>query len=326
MKWGRWITVGAGLALLMGCAPEYRVHTLGAVPLPSDTRVVRAVYFKMDAPRLHNPDLSTFTIRCDDPKVTVELVGWKEGKAKRPQQRRLFSILFAWDHSSSLMGTDPARRRFPAGKQLISDLPNDARLGLVNFASLSFSYADYDSRAPMGSGKQQLLDALDYLSRSGFSSYGTPLWNTLCNAIPQFLAHEPDERERWVILFTDGQNDVPDFVESRTHHEALQVAQAHRVKLIFVLLGNRETISGYDEVRQTLEYMANATGGKVIAVEQAQDLREAFGEVLDILEYAPCYNLHLRVRKPGGSRRGERLTLRIQATGGNERAVTIRTE
>ncbi|GEM_PF-1326267 len=326
MKRIHWIVLGVGLALLTGCAPEYRAYTLGSVPLPSDTRVVRAVYFKMDAPRLQNPDLSAFTIRCDDPKVMVELVGWKEGKAKRPHQKRLFSILFAWDHSSSLMNTDPERRRFPAGKQLISDLPNDARLGLVNFASLGFSYADYDSRAPMGSSKQPLLNALDYLSRSGFSSHGTPLWNTLCNAIPQFLANEPDDRERWVILFTDGQNDVPDFVHSHTHQEALQVAQAHRVKLIFVLLGNRETISDYDEVRQTLEYMANATGGRVIAVEQARDLREAFGEVLDILEYAPCYNLHLRVRKAGGFRRGERLTLRIQATGGNERAVTIRME
>jgi hypothetical protein len=194
----------------------------------------------------------------------------------------------------------------------------------VNFASLGFSYADYDLRAPTGSSKQQLTDALDYLNSQHYSMYGTPLWNTLYNAIPQFLANEPAERERWVILFTDGQNDVPDFVESRTHQEALQTVQAHRVKLIFVLLGNELTISNYAQVRQTLEYMANATGGKVIAVEQAQDLREAFGEVLDILEYAPCYNLHLRVQKPGGFRRGETLTLRIQATGGRERAVTIR--
>jgi hypothetical protein len=323
MKRLKYLIVGIGV-LLTGCAPEYRVHSLGAAPLPQGTRIVHAAYFKSDAPQLSSPDLSAFTIHCDDPKVTVELVGWKDGKAKRPQRKQLFSILIAWDQSASLQETDPDRRRFPAGKQLISDLPNSARLGLVNFASLGFSYADYDLRAPTGSSKQQLTDALDYLNSQHYSMYGTPLWNTLYNAIPQFLANEPAERERWVILFTDGQNDVPDFVESRTHQEALQTVQAHRVKLIFVLLGNELTISNYAQVRQTLEYMANATGGKVIAVEQAQDLREAFGEVLDILEYAPCYNLHLRVQKPGGFRRGETLTLRIQATGGRERAVTIR--
>ncbi|MCX7925950.1 MAG: VWA domain-containing protein [Fimbriimonadales bacterium] len=322
MKWIRWMVLGVGMALLAGCAPQYQVHSLGSVPLPSDTRPLDVAYFKMDAPHLQTPDLSAFTVRCDDPKVSVKVIGWKEGKEQRPQRRRLFSILIAWDQSSSLGDTDPERRRFPAGKQLISDLPNNARLGLVNFASLGFSYADYDVRAPMGSSKQQLMGALDYLNQQDFSMHGTPLWNTLYNAIPQFLAQEPAERERWVILFTDGQNDVPDFVASHTHQEALQVAQAHRVKLIFVLLGNEQTIVEYAQVRQTLEYMANATGGKVIAVDQAQDLREAFGEVLDILEYAPCYQLHLHVRKPGGFRRGETLTLRVQAAGGNERTVT----
>lgn len=323
MKRLKFLIVGL-VVLLAGCAPEFRVYTLGAAPLPQNTRTVHAAYFKSDAPQLQSPDLSAFTIRCDDPKVTVEMVGWKEGKAKRPQQRLSFSILIAWDQSASLGETDPERRRFPAGKQLVNDLPNSARLGLVNFASLGMQYADYDTRAPMGSDKQQILNALDDLNRHDFSRHGTPLWNTLVNAIPEFLANEPQERERWVILFTDGQNEVPDFVASHTHQEALQVAQTHRVKLIFVLLGNEQTILEYAQVRQTLEYMANATGGKVIAVEQAQDLREAFGEVLDILEYAPCYNLHLRVRKPGGFRRGETLTLRIQASGGKERTVTIR--
>ncbi|MFN7016016.1 MAG: vWA domain-containing protein [Fimbriimonadales bacterium] len=322
----RRVALGIVLALLAGCAPEYRIDRLEAQALPSDTRVVRADYFKADAPHLQNPDLSAFVVRCDDPKVAVELVGWKEGKARRPQRNRSFSILIAWDQSSSLADTDPEHRRFPAGEQLINDLPNDARLGLVNFASLDLVYADYDIRAPMGSSKRQLVEALGYLRGSRFSMHGTPLWNTLTNAIPQFLANEPSERERWVILFTDGQNDVPDFVVSRTYQDALQVAQAHRVKLIFVLLGNEQTILEYAAVRQTLEYLANATGGRVIAVEQAQDLREAFGEVLDTLEYAPCYKMHLRVRKAGGFRRGEQLTLRIQATGGKARTVTVRME
>jgi hypothetical protein len=53
-------------------------------------------------------------------------------------------------------------------------------------------------------------------------------------------------------------------------------------------------------------------------------LREAFGEVMDTLEYALCYDLHLRLYKRGGFRRGETVRVRIQATGGKERVATLR--
>lgn len=321
MRRYRWILLGMGL-WLAGCAPEYRVYELPAEPLGRETRVAHAVYFKSDAPQLREPNLSAFQVVSDTRGVKAEVVGWKPSKARRLQGQRRLSVVIAWDQSSSLSETDPERRRFPAGERLVSDLPNDARLGLVNFASLGFSYADYDTRAPMGSTKAQVIDALQYLNRSDYSMHGTPLWNTLCNAIPELLANEPPDRERWVILFTDGQNDTPGV--SRTEQDALQVAQQHRVRLVFVLLGNEESIATYAQVYRTLEYMANATGGSVIAVEQAEDLREAFGEVLDTLEYAPCYDLHLRLYKRGGFRRGETVRLRIQATGGNERVATLR--
>jgi Mg-chelatase subunit ChlD len=307
---------------LVGCAPEYRVYELPAEPLGRATRVAHAVYFKSDAPQLREPDLSAFKVVSSTPGVRVELLGYKPSKARRPQGQRRLSVLIAWDQSSSLSETDEHRRRFPAGERLVNDLPDDARLGLVNFASLGVSYADYDIRAPMGSTKAQVSDALQYLNRSDYSMHGTPLWNTLYNAIPELLANEPPDRERWVILFTDGQNDTP--VPSRTEQEALQVAQQHRVRLVFVLLGSEQTIATYAQVYRTLEYMANATGGSVVAVEEAQDLREAFGAVLDTLEYAPCYDLHLRLHKQGGFRRGETLRLRIQATGGKERVATLR--
>ena len=321
MRRYRWILLGMGL-WLAGCAPEYRVYELPAEPLGRETRVAHAVYFKADAPQLREPDLSAFKVVSDTPGVRVEVLGCKPSKARRPQQQRRFSVLIAWDQSLSLRDTDPARRRFPAGERLVNDLPNDARLALVNFASLGFSYADYDVRAPMGSTKAQVIDALQYLNRSNFSAHGTPLWNTLCYAIPELLANEPSDRERWVILFTDGQNETAG--HTHTEQEALQVAQQHRVKLVFVLLGNEQTIVTYAEVYRTLEYMANATGGSVFAVEQAQDMREAYGEEMDTLEYALCYDLHLRLYKRGGFRRGETVRVRIQATGGKERIATLR--
>lgn len=318
--WQRaWLLMGMAL-LLAGCAPEFRVETLGTAE--KDYRALNVVYFKSDAPQVREPALSDFVVQSDTPEVQVEVVGWKHDKVRRPQQQRQLSILIAWDQSSSLSETDPERKRFPAGQRLVNDLPASARLGLVSFASLGLSYGDYDVRAPMGSDKARILQELQFLNQSDFSAHGTPLWNTLCDAIPRMLAHEPPERERWVVLFTDGQNDTP--VPSRSEYDALQTAHQHRVRLVFVFLGNEESIPHYAEVRQTLEYLANATGGAVVAVEQAQDLREAFGSVLDILEYAPCYNLHLRVRKAGGFQQGEPLTLRIRLATGNERVVQVR--
>jgi len=46
--------------------------------------------------------------------------------------------------------------------------------------------------------------------------------------------------------------------------------------------------------------------------------------VMDTLEYAPCYDLHLRLHKQSGFRRGETVRVRIQATGGKERVATLR--
>lgn len=319
----RWIGAILGMGVLLsGCAPRYQVYSLPSTSRPPNERVITVDYFKSDAPRLQADNPNAFTVRSETPNVEVEVVGWKDAKARRPAQRSPQSIMIAWDQSASLEHTDPALRRFEAGASLIQNLPDSARLGLVNFASLGFEYADYDLRAPMGSPKTQLLNALDYLRRSDFSFHGTPIWNTLCYAIPQLLASEPAGRERLVILFTDGQNEIAGV--SRTEHEALEVAQKHGVRLIFVLLGNEETIPTYPEVMRTLEYLANATGGAVIAADDAQDLNEAFGEALDTLEYAPVHRLHLRVRKQGGFRRGETLTLRVQAQGGKERVVKVR--
>ncbi|MFN4033554.1 MAG: vWA domain-containing protein [Fimbriimonadales bacterium] len=318
-----WVgTILGALLLGSGCAPRYQVHSLPAASRPSNERVLTVDYFKSDAPRLEADRPNAFTVTAEARDVEIEVVGWKEAKARRPAQQRARSILIAWDQSASLEVTDPAMRRFEAGARLIQDLPNDARVGLVNFASLGFEYADYDIRAPMGSPKSQLQLALNLLRRSEFSFHGTPIWNTLYGAIPQMLGSEPDTRERWVILFTDGQNETVGV--SRTEHEALQVAQQHRVRLIFVLLGNEQSIPNYGAVVRTLEYLASATGGAVIAADEAQDLNQAFGEALDTLEYVPVHRLHLRVRKAGGFRRGETLRLRVQAVGGKERVVTVR--
>ncbi|GIV11386.1 MAG: hypothetical protein KatS3mg020_0877 [Fimbriimonadales bacterium] len=318
-----WLIGILGIVVLCsGCAPRYQVYSLPVAPRLSNERVVTVDYFKSDAPRLQADSPNAFTVHCDAAGVQVEVVGWKDGKARRPVRQSEQSILIAWDQSASLEVTDPSMRRFEAGAHLIRNLPNDARVGLVNFASLGYWYADYDLRAPMGSSKTQLLDALNFLQRSDFSFHGTPIWNTLCGAIPQLLANEPAGRERLVILFTDGQNEIAGV--SRTEHEALEVAQRHGVRLIFVLLGNEQTIPTYPEVIRTLDYLANATNGAVIAAEAAQNLNVAFGAALDTLEYAPVYRLHLRVRKSGGFRRGETITLRVQAAGGAEQAMRVR--
>ncbi len=318
-----WVgTILGAILLCSGCAPRYQVHSLPAAPRPSNERVVTVDYFKSDAPRLEADNPNAFTVTSITPNVQVEIVGWKEAKARRSAQQRRMSILIAWDQSASLGVTDPTMRRFEAGERLIQDLPSDARVGLVNFASLGMGYADYDVRAPMGSPKPQLQHALNLLQRSEFSFHGTPIWNTLYYGIPELLASEPADRERLVILFTDGQNETAGI--SRTEHEALQIAQQYRVRLIFVLLGNAETIPTYHQVVRTLKYLADATGGAVIAADEAQDLNEAFGAALDTLEYVPVHRLHLRVRKAGGFRRGETVRLRVQAVGGKERVATVR--
>ncbi len=306
-------TLGVVMALsLMGCMRPQAPTVLKAQPLEPNTKVVMLDYYRRDAP-LGVGQLS-FEVSSSDPKVQVARVEYKHGTAPRPRSRaNSTSLVIAQDQSASLSETDPERLRYPAVRALIESLPNDARVGYLCFASLNFMrYGDFDLLVPLSANnKGALLQAVERLARNDFSMHGTPLWNTLWGAVA-LLEQEP-QGLRQVLCFTDGQNETPDDVPNRTPDEVIQRAVRAQVSLSFLVLGDETTIPTYHETVGTLERMAQATGGSVITVREANDLNRAFTEAGQALGREPCYRLHCQIVRTGGYPDNRPIRLRVRA-------------
>ncbi|GBC93136.1 hypothetical protein HRbin15_01623 [bacterium HR15] len=328
----RWVSLGVGwgLLLLSGCAPLQRVDSLPAMAPPPDTVVFTLEHLTVDCQGLQDMDPAQFTVQCADPKVQVVVTAVKRSRCPRPQSVRTpLSVVLAMDQSASLFGgtgSDPGKQRFPAAQSFVARLPADTRLALCCFASLNpMQYSDYDLLVPLGEGNRDtVLQELQRLQNEGPSMHGTPLWNTLLAQLSD-LAQEPAGRERWLVCFTDGKNEVPTHVYSHSDAEVEQAALRTRTRLFFVFLGDERTIPGYSMVRTTLQRLADTTGGTLVTVQEAGDLQAAFEEVIGSAEYAPCYLLQCALKRAGGLRQGEKVRLMVRGgKSGVERAFELR--
>ncbi len=324
--------VGWAILLLSGCAPVQRTFTLAPMAPSRDTVVFTLEHLTAECAGLQGEDASQFTVRCADPKVQVTVKAVKRSRCPRPQgvSTRL-SVVLAMDQSASLFGTfgrlgsDPEKQRFPAAQGFVQRLPADTRLALCCFASLNpAQYSDYDLLVPMGEGNRgAILHALQQMQNEGPSLHGTPLWNTLMAQL-RILAQEPAGRERWLVCFTDGANEVPSGVASATDMEVEAEAKRTRTRLFFVFLGNERSIPNYPSVRATLQRLADATDGALVAVQEAGNLQTAFEDVVGNADYAPCYVLQCVLKRPGGFRQGEKVRLTVRGgTAGVERTYEL---
>ncbi|MEN3002379.1 MAG: hypothetical protein ABDI19_11145 [Armatimonadota bacterium] len=319
----RSVRLGIGWVLLLlmgGCAPVQRIETLSSTALPPDTVMFTLEHLTADCAGVQGEEPDQFIVECADSRAQVVVQAVKRSRCPRPQgvSRRL-SVVLAMDQSASLFGSfgysgsDPDKRRFPAAQSFVERLPADARLALCCFASLNpMQYGDYDLLVPIGEGNHgAVLRALQLLQREGPSPHGTPLWNTLLAQL-RTLAQEPAGRERWLVCFSDGANDVPDGIYSHTDSEVEAEARRTRTRLFFVFLGDERSIPNYPTVRATLQRLADATDGALVAVQEARDLQAAFEDVVGSADIAPCYVLHCALKRPGGFRQGERIRLKVR--------------
>lgn len=313
--------------LLSGCAPYLeQPSVLRSVAPPAGSVGIHLHYLKVDAGFFRQVQPSDFEVRCDTPGVQVAIKGVKSGFYRESRRASQWSIVLAMDQSASLRETDPTGMRFPAARTFLEGLPSGTRLGMVCFASLNpLRYGDYDPLVPPSEeGKTRALQALEILEQADYSMHGTPIWNTLWGVMRKELAREPSTHQRWVVCFTDGKNEVPTEVVSKTSQEVLQLAQQTRTHIAFVVLGNEQTIADYPTVIQTLQTLVEGTGGSLITVEQAGELEAGFRDVGHQMGYLPSYNLLVELSKPGGFSRDSTLILRVRVKSTNkERAYRV---
>lgn len=323
----RWLLLFGVIAIaLSGCQSRGSQH-LRAVRADPNAVAINLFYNKSDGAPLLDAQPSDFEVHSSSSQVLVRILGVKESLCERTDPPRSRSIVLAMDQSQSLSETDPTGLRLPSAIEVVERLPSDTRIGFVGFASHGFSYADYDVFVPLSQGTpSQVVSALRGRSPNNFTVHGTPIWNTLCGVMETMLSQEPSTRERWVVCFTDGKNETPFEVPNRTPQEVLMLAKRTQTRILFILLGDEQTIEDYPTVLATLQQLAEGTGGAVVPVQEAEALQSAFGTLGGMMNYQPCYNLLVELTPLGRSTLPDQLEIRLRSKRvGKERRYIVDT-
>ncbi len=190
-------------------------------------------------------------------------------------------IVVALDLSGSMNTPDYAlngRRlsRFnvakPVLKKFVEERPND-RIGLVVFAAQAFI------GSPMTLDHDFLLENIDRLEIGTINSDATAIGDGLTTALNRL--RDLKSKSKIIVLMTDGGNNAGK-IDPLTATEA---ARALGVKIYTIGLGNREIVErmglppGYLPDEDTLQKIAQMTGGKFYRADNSEKLRTIYDEI-----------------------------------------------
>lgn len=188
--------------------------------------------------------------------------------------------VIAIDSSSSMTASDLKPSRFEAAKEytneFIDNIKSDSDIGLITFSGASF-IEKLPSRE-----KTVIKRAVNNLEIAHVG--GTNIPDAIVTATNLLL---PSEKGRTIILLTDGSNTVSYFTRDPIT-EGINYAQLNNVKVFTIGLGSEtgpvgylpeyyNVSSVYDE--NTLQKIANETGGKYFDAKDNEQLKAAFTEI-----------------------------------------------
>jgi len=347
-------TIGCGLVagclvLLMGCRQTSPVSTQEAAPAQAGALSGNRFAFSIDHPVADcngRTDLSAqdFIIEAEGPGVKIQVDGAKLAECSRPARSRVeMSVALAMDHSWSLYdrvpsfggyvrydravdapglkepGTDPDGMRIEAARNFLDQLSPGTRVLLAYFSAEN---QDYKIVSFFEGGVEQAKAALNQLP-SVPANRGTPLWNTLMGLLDE-LSQEPAGRLRYVVCFTDGDNMLLPGLPTYQDYDVIEKATRFKIPIFFVLLGSRDTLPNFEEVRRKVANVSEATGGRMIPAAEARGLQQAFQQLNQAVNVIPCYRLKCFAGRSSPFQPGESVTVRVRArTGGEERVYEI---
>lgn len=193
-------------------------------------------------------------------------------------------IVLALDLSTSMLAEDLEPNRVEAAMQVAADFvrsrPTD-RIGLVVFAGEAFT------QAPLTLDHDVITGLLDEL-QVGFIQDGTAIGMGLATAIKRL--QQSDAESRVVVLLTDGRNNRGEIDPVTAAH----MAQALGVRVYTVgaggrgtarvpvqdpLLGRRYVSMQVDIDEETLQQVAQLTGGAYFRATDRESLEAVWGEI-----------------------------------------------
>ena len=188
------------------------------------------------------------------------------------------SVMLVLDVSGSMNARDLQPTRLgaarQAAKQLVSDLPSGAQVGVVAFSDHAYV------AAPLSANTAGTQRALDQLTANG----GTAIGDGLSLALDQ-LAHRPTDTQgeqgpAEVVLLSDGESNAgtpPATAAARAAQEGIRVdtigigTRGQRIQL------DRLARVGLDEA--TLQSIASTTGGTYYYAQDAGQLQQVYGQL-----------------------------------------------
>jgi len=160
----------------------------------------------------------------------------------------------------------------PVIQKFIEGRPND-RIGLVVFAAQAFI------ATPLTLDHEYLLDNIDRLGIGTINSDATAIGDGITTALNRL--RDLKSKSKIIVLMTDGGNNSGKIDPITAAH----AAQALGVKIYTIGLGNREIVQqmglppGYLPDEETLQKIAELTGGKYYRADNAEKFEKIYAEI-----------------------------------------------
>ncbi len=197
-----------------------------------------------------------------------------------PGESNESDFVLAVDASASMLAEDVTPTRLEAAKteaaRLVEKLTGETAVGVVSFSAYTLTHT------PLTTHHEEVLQALASIAPQETS--GTDIPGALITATNLLI---PAEHGRTIVLFTDGTNTAELFREQPLR-EALRYVTAQHTTVHVIGIGTNTGPIGflpayynvsaqYDE--ETLERIANETGGVYVHITKSDELPDALKEV-----------------------------------------------
>ena len=171
-------------------------------------------------------------------------------------------VVLVIDDSGSMKSTDKKNQRLTVACNLVDNLPENSKIGIVKFANSTSKLT-----STLINDKQQ---AKTYLTTGYFESYGgTYMYGAIRSALTLFETARDDVLKMMVVL-SDG-----DTFDTSMHSSIIQSANNKSVKIYTVGLG--ESSSSY--FNQYLKPLANNTAGTFYLASEANQLEGIYKDI-----------------------------------------------